>query len=137
MHYLAMKLEKSLVNLASNYINKCISNVLNDISCPERLACYLKDGRLICFIGGPNSFIYDPINKSIIKKISHDIYDFDISKINIEHLDKIICKKSIINKKTDEYSFVRDKYKITKKTLKQKDIEEIVKYEQSLKTSRK
>ena len=125
-------------NLASKYINKKIKNVLNDISCPERVACYLgKDGGLICYLNGGDKFIYDPSDRSIEKQDKY-ILDFDFNEllIDIDSLDKIINKLQKVNKKQDVHDNIRQKYGITKKTIKKKDLEEISKYEQSINESR-
>lgn len=122
-------------NSASKYINKKIRNVLNDISCPERVACYLgKDGRLTCYMNGGDKFIYDPKDRSIEKQEKY-ILDFDFNEllIDIDSLDGIVKNIQKVNKKQDVHGAIREKYKIDKKTIKKKDLEEIAKYEQSLK----
>lgn len=129
-----------LANLVSNdknaeYINKKLLNVYNKISCPERLACYFKDGKLICYMNGGDKFIYNPVDKSIEKQETYILgFDFNEDLIRRDLLDGII--ENIKNKDvkiSDVSDQLRERYNITKKTIKKKDTDEIMKYEQAMK----
>lgn len=120
----------SLKSSNSDYINKCIKNVLNNISCPERLACFVVENTLVCHIGGSNKFIYDPETKDIVKQLKDAwLYDFNTVKINTDNLDEIFRLKSNTIVKKSNLEEVREKYNISKKRLSQKDYDEILKYE--------
>lgn len=119
---------------ASKYINKCISNVANNISCPERVACYF-DKILTCYIGGSNKFTYDPSDRNIEKYIKDkDYYNFNEFKINTEDLDKIIENIKNPKKKIGVFDIVKEKFGITKKTISKKDMEKITEYERNIKS---
>lgn len=121
-------------NSISKYINKCIRNVLNNISCPERVACYVKDSKLYVYLNGGDKFIYDPSDKTIEKQDEYILgWDFNEFIIDTKSLDQIFEKKQIQVKKKDEHGQLREQFGIIKKRITKKDLDEISKYKQAMK----
>lgn len=124
-------------NENSEYINKKLSNVFNKISCPERLACYLKDGKMVCYMNGGDKFIYNPSDGSIEKQETYILgFDFNEDLIDKDLLDGIIENIQRKTKIDNETSQLRERYKITKKTIREKDISEISRYEQAMRNNK-
>lgn len=113
-------------------INRFLENYLNDVPTPERLACYLKDGQVEVCLSGPHSFWYNPETDKIRIKKSYPC----LLPINGRLIDKSILR-SIYKKLTKTPSIsnnemLREKYRIDKKRIGKKELEEIAKYESAI-----
>ncbi len=118
-------------NSVSKYINICIKNVLNEVSCLERVACYIEKGNLYVYLNSRNILIYDPSDRTIEKEVVD--WDFNEFIIDTNVLDKIFEKLQIKKVKKDEHSQLRDEFGISKKRITKKDLDEISKYKQAMK----
>lgn len=114
-------------------INQFLTNFYLDIPTPERLACYIRDGKLEICLGGPHSIWYDPVlNQIKLKKKYSCLKPIDGKKLDKNIMLNIFKKLSgIITKSNDE--LLKEKYRIVKRNkVNQKDQKIIAAYEEAM-----
>jgi len=116
-------------NAVEKFINEALSNVLNEVCCTTRVAIYLRDNKLICYLHGGKKVIYDPVEN----EITSDDFELNPLILHVEVAKKLYKKLTSVVSEEDEIQKLKDKYGITKKRIGEKGLAEIAKYEACLK----
>ena len=116
-------------NATEKFINEALSNVLNEVCCTTRVAVYLRDNKLICYLHGGKKVVYDPVENDITSE------DFKLNQLvlHVEVAKKLYKKLTSIVSEDDQTQILKEKYGITKKRIGEKGLAEIAKYEACLK----
>lgn len=116
-------------NAVEKFINEALSNVLNEVCSSTRVAVYLRDNKLICYLHGGKKVVYDPVEDEITSE------DFKLNQLalHVGVAKKIYKKLTSVVSEEDETQKLKEKYGITKKRIGEKELREIAKYKERMK----
>lgn len=115
-------------------LNLFLLNRLNDVCTPDRVACYIKDNKLIAYVGGDDKVTFDPSTQVIgCQFIYSGGKRFRPQYINKDTLNKLYVKlTSKQEARVNPDAELKKDFRVTTKKVNDKVRNDIAKYEEAL-----
>ena len=119
-------------------LNLFLLNRLNDVCTPDRVACYIKDNKLIAYVGGDDKVTFDPSTQVIgCQFVYAGGKRFRAKYINIDTLNKLYIKLTSKTEKVNPDAELKKDFRVTTRKVNQKVRNDIAKYEEALKANKR